>query len=364
MLRERNTMFVGKGSYFQLGLQQGQFYHSRGFTTKNVNINKNRLYNQLKIYQKFYPEMLDELLGIATVLREPISQVFYYFLCNNLFDDETKDYIKETKAHVRVCTTDSRKQYCRGCSIVGISDNVSGKLLVARNYDTDPALKNLSKVYRIEGDSNIGFIAITDSGVIADKKGNFDKKQFIFEGDDLVNDKGLYIGYTYSFSLHRSNGLGFYHFMRKISEKCETVKDAIKMAKTLPLCIPKNFFVSDRFGNMAIIEHNSGYNMVLLRPLKFGETQSAMIQTNHYVNSRFFKKYDKVFQIDPLHDTKIRYTTILEFLRDLYKRNRPVTMTNLKKRFNTFPIGQNNETTKTIWSLFLIQEHGRTEISI
>ena len=377
-------IFKGR-TYFDIGVQQGKLYKKRGFTTLTTKFNKLHTKRQIEIYEKYYPEMLEEIRGIAVSLKEPRIRVLNYFLCNNFFFDETKDYIlwirqykkKKEEKHKKWliercgtpkgCPRTHPHPPIRGCSIVGIQTEKNGKLktIVARNYDTDPNLEPLVQTFRIEHskvskvqNSNVqntslllpySFNAVTDGGIE-----EYNKNHSIFDGDDLINNQGLYIGYTYSFSLHKSYGLTFYHYMRYLAEKCKTVKEVLELAPKIPLCVPKNFFIADKQGNMGVIEHNAGFQMRVIEPMRIRKS-NVLIQTNHYVDMEFYKKYDKVFAIDKYHDTVIRFQIIKRFV----KKHKNISMSKLQHLFRTqikkgkSSIFQKSKINGTIWTLLM-----------
>lgn len=44
----------------------------------NTNINRRTLSKQLKIYQKYYPELIEELKTVANFLNMPEDEILYY----------------------------------------------------------------------------------------------------------------------------------------------------------------------------------------------------------------------------------------------------------------------------------------------
>ena len=59
-------MKIFKGSFFEIGEQQGRLYKANGMKLPDkVEIDPILYKNQLRIYEKHYPELLEKLSGIA-----------------------------------------------------------------------------------------------------------------------------------------------------------------------------------------------------------------------------------------------------------------------------------------------------------
>ena len=54
-----------KGNFFEIGQQQGKIYKTNGMNFDKIKIDPVLYKNQLQVYQKHYPELLEELSGIA-----------------------------------------------------------------------------------------------------------------------------------------------------------------------------------------------------------------------------------------------------------------------------------------------------------
>lgn len=49
-----------KGNFFEIGFQQGKIYKANGMTFNKVKIDPVLYKNQLEVYKKYYPELLEE----------------------------------------------------------------------------------------------------------------------------------------------------------------------------------------------------------------------------------------------------------------------------------------------------------------
>ena len=130
-----------------------------------------------------------------------------------------------------------------------------------------------------------------------------------------------------------------------IAETCETVKEAIKVFEKVPLCCPKNFFIADKNGDMAIVEHTSKKFKVLY------PKDDILIQTNHYVDNELAKE-DTVLKRVPIHNTFIRYYETLQKInlyKDKFKQDSAIKILGKPGSYTC----QNFPGIKTVWTLAL-----------
>ena len=72
------------GDFYELGKQQGEIYSKNGMSFKNVKINPKIYENQLKVYKKYYPELLKELEAMAEAGNFDKDKLIYQFICNEI----------------------------------------------------------------------------------------------------------------------------------------------------------------------------------------------------------------------------------------------------------------------------------------
>jgi len=229
----------------------------------------------------------------------------------------------------------------RACTIFGIKK--SDNLFVGRNYDWLPKTENLFQVYKFINPAKFSFVAITDGAYGAEA--GYDRKNWFYNVDDAINDKGLFIGITFAYADQWSWGISCVHMTKIIAETCATVKDAIKVFEKIPLCCPKNFFIADKNGDMAIVEHSAKKFKVIY------PKDNILIQTNHYIDSELAKK-DTVLKRVPFHNTFIRYYETLQkinFEKDKFNSNSVIKILGGKGSYTC----QNFPGVKTIWTLSL-----------
>lgn len=263
-------IFRGR-TYYDIGRQKGiHFYKKNKFKLRNMTIRESIYKQQLGMYKKYYPELLNEIRGIANETGIDLKKLTYGFICDEMIHQKHS-----------------------GCSIF----NYNG--LLGRNYDWSAGIRETSGIYKVVHINEEGkdvsplhsFIFVSD-GYGYDSK-FYDKKHSILSGDDYINDVFLYIGYTYAYSTKMSFGLLWSDYMRLMSETCTTIGDVIKFLRKVPNAIPKNIFITDSTGDSIVIEHNSGFDYKIFRPMKLGAgDDTLLIHTNHFLYKMYGKKYD------------------------------------------------------------------------
>ena len=242
-----------KGTFREIGKQLGSTYRSNGLDIKKIRINKSLFDKQRKVYEKFYPELLEEYEGIAEAGNFNKDKLTYKFLTGEI--TWYNNFISTGKA----------------CTIFGIKSK--NGVFIGRNYDWHPAIEKVFQAYKVINIQRNAFIAVSDMGIgrVSEAK----PKYLVYTVDDAINNKGLFIGITFAFSDHWSHGLSSVHMTKLIAETCSTVRDALNLFNEIPLCCPKNFFIADTKGNMAVVEHTSKrFNVIY-------PTNKVLIQTNH-----------------------------------------------------------------------------------
>ena len=311
---------IFKGSYKEIGQQLGRIYHKNGKSFADVKINKDLYAKQLTYYKKYYPEFLEELRGIAEGGNYGGDKVIYDNLVGEI--NWYKNKIKKTS-----------------CTIFGVKNNFG--TFIGRNYDWYPESKAV--IYKYDNPESYSYVAITDSGYFPGAK----KENIFYYPNDAINEKGLYIGITFADGPDTSFGLSSSHIRKLIIEKCQSVTEALAMFKKIPVSCPKNFFIADKTGEIAVIEHASGKNYKVIKP-----QNGILIKTNHYLDPALVK-IDLMLRTHPASSTFVRY---YELLRDINLINpekiRQADVSKLILNKNSY-IRQNSFKDKTIWSLSL-----------
>jgi predicted choloylglycine hydrolase len=311
-----------RGNFFEIGKQQGRIYRKNGMSLKNIKINSNLFQNQLQVYQKYYSELLEEFKGMAKAGKFDEDKLIYKFITGEILWFTNQFNLK------------------KACTIFGVK-NKKG-VFVGRNYDWHPATEKVFEVYKVFNPERNSFVAVTDMDV----RGASVKPQYLFyNADDVINDKGLFIGLTFAYNDNWSYGLSCIHMTKLIAETCTTVQDALNTFKKVPLCCPKNFFIADKNGDMAVVEHTSKRFKILY------PENDVLIQTNHYVDSELAKE-DTVLNHKPTHNTFLRYYEVLQKINACKEK---FQLSNVIKILGNIEscVCQDHPDIRTIWSLAL-----------
>ena len=272
-----------EGNHFEIGQQQGSFYKANGVKDYQGEIDQDLYKKQLQVYEKYYPQYLEQLRGIADGGGFDQEKTIYSAITGELF------FFKNMIGLGRACT------------IFGYQSEDG--LYIGRNYDWLPVSTDVFCLYAIDNPDRYSFKAVTDYGVIDSSMTAPQYRSFIPE--DAINDKGLFIGITFAFADQWSYGISSVHLVNYIAETCETVDDALAVFERIPACCPKNYFIADKNGNMVTVEHTAKrYKLVYPQ-------DNVLIQTNHYIDPELTQE-DTVLKRIPFHNTYVRYYETLQ----------------------------------------------------
>lgn len=269
---------IFEGNFFEIGRKQGEIYRKRGMNFDFVKIDSTLYKNQLLVYKKYYPELLEEFSGMAEGGEFEKEKLIYHFITSEI--KAFRDWFDPQKA----------------CTIFGIKSGDT--LFVGRNYDWLPEAEKLFELYKTINPQRNSFLALTDGGYGGEAGTKIEN--LFYNVDDAINDKGLFIGITFAHADSWSYGISYTHMAKIIAETCSTVDETLKVFEKTPLCCPKNFFIADKNGDMAIIEHTSKKFKIVY------PKDNILIKTNHYLNEDL-KNEDVVLKRLPIHNTYIRY---------------------------------------------------------
>jgi predicted choloylglycine hydrolase len=181
----------------------------------------------MPVYQKFFPEILEEIHGIAD--GQGCSSKNLITLLFSLY-----------------CMTPGTH-----CSCFALS--TQRQILLGRNSDFFSALKeqSMNVIYRFP-DCSWSFNANTTSFV---------------QMEDGVNSCGLAIGLTSVLPRHIKPGMNAGLLLRFFLEKCCTVDDVLQNIVHIPISSSQNFIVADTSGKIALIECSASHVDVRVSPL-------------------------------------------------------------------------------------------------
>lgn len=175
-------------------------------------------------YQKYFPEILEEIQGIADGNEVPAETLQALLFCMYCFDPDHK------------CT----------CFAFSTKDEI----VFARNSDFLVSLEKLymNCLYNLKG--SYAFNGNTTAFV---------------EMEDGVNRHGLAVGLTFVCPLMRKPGLNAGMLLRFLLEKCGTTAEAIEELHRLPIASAQTLTVADKSGEIAVVEC-SPEEMEVIRP--------------------------------------------------------------------------------------------------
>jgi isopenicillin-N N-acyltransferase-like protein len=271
-----------EGNFFEIGRQMGQIYKANGVTQSQAAVDQDLYEGQLKVYEKYYPEYLDELRGIADGAGLDAQRMIYSAITGEIFFFRNMIGLG------------------RSCTIFGCKTDQG--LFVGRNYDWLPFPGDLFECYEVRNSERMLFwrhrYGLVDPAYTVPKYRSF-------LPEDAINDKGLFIGMTFCFADQWSYGISSIHLLKLVAETCATVEDALALFARIPACCPKRYFIADKSGNMVTIEHTSKRFKVVY------PKDNVLIQTNHYLDPELAAE-DTVLKKIPYHNTYIRYYETLQ----------------------------------------------------
>ena len=321
-----------EGNFHEIGRQMGQIYKENGAGSGVAKIDPDLFKHQLQAYEKFYPEYLEELKGIAEGAGFDPQSTLYNAITGEIF------FFKNMIGMGRSCTIFGYKQ--------------EGTLFVGRNYDWLPVPGDLFEAYQVKNSERNAYFAVTDYGVVDPARTAPPYRLFLPE--DALNDQGLFVGITFSFAEQWAYGISSIHIVKLIAETCSTLADALELFKRIPACCPKRYFIADKQGNMVTVEHNSRQFKVVY------PKDNVLIQTNHYLDAELAAE-DTVLKRIPYHNTFIRYYETLQrinFQREKFNLNSIIWILGKPGTYTC----QNFPGIKTIWTLAMDITNGQYRI--
>ena len=217
-----------KGTYFEAGYKWGEILYNHGkrldfCPTFKLTEDKYAFAAECKKeYSIYYPEIIEEIKGIAEGNRVPqktIETVLFSMYC---FELDNK------------CTCFAFKN--------------ENEVIFGRNSDFLVSLEKLymNCIYKL-------------------------KNAYSFNGDTTayaemengVNERGFAAGLTFVYPKIRKPGINAGMLIRYLLEKCSTVKEALCEIKRLPIASAETVTLADKTGNLAVAEINPENKVVI-----------------------------------------------------------------------------------------------------
>ncbi|HKM34077.1 MAG TPA: C45 family peptidase [Lachnospiraceae bacterium] len=216
----------------------------------------------IKEYEKYYPEILQEIKGMADGQESSFD-----FLCQMLFSM----YCFKPDHH---CT----------CFAFSDGDNI----IFGRNSDFLVSIEKLymNCLYQLDG------VYAFNGNTTA-----------IIEMEDGMNEYGLAIGLTFIYPHVRKPGLGAGLLLRYVLEKCKSTEEAISKLRELPIASSHTFTIADSSGKIAVVECNPEAFEVI-----YPKNGEKFVATANNFNSERMQQYKNPQDLDDWR-SKDRYTT-------------------------------------------------------
>jgi predicted choloylglycine hydrolase len=311
-----------KGSYNDIGRQIGEYYKSHKCAFPAVG-DAGLLRQQIAFHEKFVPEIIEEIRGIAQGGQYDFESVAFGNLVGEILF--------------------LRKRGMRACSIGGVVAN--GKTWIGRNYDWHPAVANQYQLYRLSPTNAEDTYAVSDMCVMDETC--VDKSRQFFYHEDAINESGLFIGMTFAHSWDTQIGLKSADVVRLVAWRCRSVAEAVAFFEKMPRCGAKNYFVADRQGKMAAIQCTAKEFDV-----RYPDENGLLVLTNHYVGK--LKNFDRVLESNPHHTTFDRYTRLYgDLLKMKTEKADPLSGLDAIFTGKSTPVCQSIPGVETVWTLLM-----------
>ena len=262
-----------RGKHYDIGYRQGSYIYKKGVRIErffNLTGEKRDFGGRCIVEcQKVFPEVLEEIKGLADGTRNDYRNFASFILCMYCFEFQNW------------CT-------CFACKN-------EQAIIFGRNSDFAVSLEGqyASAFYKPEG----GYSFIANSTAMV-------------QMEDGVNEHGLAAGLTLNNMEIIRPGLNAGLIVRYFLEKCKTVKEALLSLTALPLSSAQIFTLADKTGDMAVVECNCE-KTVVLRPENDNHFVAA---ANHFVSSRM-QQYQHNEELYAEYRSKDRYNTAYNALK-------------------------------------------------
>lgn len=196
-------------------------------------------------YKKHFPEVLDEIKGIADGNQVPAETLHAILFSMYCFEFENK------------------------CTCFAISTD--NEIIFARNSDFLVSLEKLYMNCLYNLDNSYSFNSNTTAYV---------------EMEDGINEQGLAVGLTFVYPKLSKPGFNAGMLTRYILEKCKNTDEAITALHRLPIASAQTLTLADKSGDIAVVECNPK-EIQIIRP-NIGE---QFVATANNFNSKEMQPY-------------------------------------------------------------------------
>ena len=246
-----------KKSHYEAGFNWGKLLYNNGkiisnnHTFKITDERKKFAKECLPIYEKYYPEILEEIKGLAKGQNSSYED-FYTFLLSM--------YCFEFNNH---------------CTCIAVKDK--NNIFFGRNSDFLVSLEklymnclyNLDNAYAFNGNTT-AFIEIEDG----------------------INEYGLAVGLTFIYPTTIKAGFNAGMLVRYLLEKCKTTDEAISLLKSIPIASQQTITIADTTGNIVVVECNCE-EIEIIQPIR----NDNFVTTANEFNSTKMKRFNN-YEVD------------------------------------------------------------------
>ena len=224
-----------KGTHYNAGYKWGELLYKNNKIISNqhtfvITEERKNFSNQcLPIYKKYYPEILEEIKGIADGQQDSYENLYTFLLSMYCFEFDNH------------------------CTCLAFKDD--NNIIFGRNSDF---LVDLEKLYMnclYKLDNVYSFNGNTTAFV---------------EIEDGINEYGLAIGLTFIYPKVINIGFNAGMLVRYLLEKCKTTNEVIKCLKTLPIASQQTLTIADNTGEISVVECNCN-NVEVIKSNKDGK---------------------------------------------------------------------------------------------
>lgn len=241
-----------KGTHYNAGYKWGKLLYKNNKIISNQHTfviteeRKNFAKQCLSIYEKYYPEILEEIRGIADGQKSSYEDLYTFLLSMYCFEFDNH------------CT----------CLAIKNENNI----IFGRNSDFLVSIEKLymNCLYKLE--NSYAFNGNTTAFV---------------EIEDGINEYGLAIGLTFIYPKIIKAGFNAGILVRYLLEKCKTTNEAIEILKVLPIASQQTLTIADSTGNIVIVECNAE-SIEIIKPNEDGN----FVTTANEFNSKGMKEYN------------------------------------------------------------------------
>lgn len=240
-----------KGTHYDAGYKYGKLLKEHGNVIKDCptfEITEELIAfaeSCLPLYRKYYPEVVDEIQGMADGQGTSLIT-----LCGLLFPM----YCFKPQNH---------------CTAFAVSDGES--IMLGKNSDFLVSIEKLymNCLYGLDG--VYAFNANTTAFI---------------QMEDGMNEKGLAAALTFLYPHTQASGLNAGMLIRYILEKCATTDEALAALKELPIASAQTITLADKTGKIAVVECNCRAMEII-----YPEAGKHFVATANCFNSETMKKY-------------------------------------------------------------------------